>query len=153
MAWAAQPPRWNGLLELAAGWPVLAVQHPGSDDAAVRACWKVVKPCLAGNLAGSLAGFAGGSGAVSDGRLGLGPMAARRLCCWAIPLGPGQLALGRSGGGAWLPSVAAKPAADSCARQLFLLQCQLTELSLPRWSLRLAWMPLWCSIALAAALG
>ena len=119
----------------ARGWPVLAVQHPGSDDAAVRGLLEG-RQTLPGleTLPARLQALQAVQSAVSHGRLGFGPHG-----------GPPRLvllghSLGALAGLLWAGAEVEPGLAERCSQNLqripvldssFLLQCQLTELSLP----------------------
>ena len=122
--------------ELAAqGWPVLAVQHPGSDDAAVRGLLEG-RQTLPGleTLPARLQDLQALQTAVRDGRLGFGPHGSPpRL----VLLGH---SLGALAGLLWAGAEVEPGLEERCSQNLqqipvldssFLLQCQLTELSLP----------------------
>jgi predicted dienelactone hydrolase len=127
---------WLGRGLAARGWPVLAVQHPGSDDLAVQALLEG-RQTLPGleTLPARLADLAALEAAVSSGRLRFGPTAA-----------PERLVLvGHSLGGLagllWAGAAVEAGLKERCAVGLrsipvldssFLLQCQLSELPLPQ---------------------
>ena len=122
--------------ELAAqGWPVLAVQHPGSDDTAVRGLLEG-RQTLPGleTLPARLQDLQALQSAVRDGRLGFGPHGSPpRLVLLGHSLGALSSLL-------WAGADVEPGLAERCSQNLqqipvldssFLLQCQLTELSLP----------------------
>ena len=119
----------------ARGWPVMAVQHPGSDDAAVRGLLEG-RQTLPGleTLPARLRDLQVVQAAVASGQLGFGPHGSP----------PRLVLLGHSLGALaslfWAGAEVEPGLAQRCARNLqqipvldssFLLQCQLTELTLP----------------------
>jgi len=127
---------WLASALAARGWPVLAVQHPGSDDAAVRGLLEG-RQTLPGleTLPGRLLDLQAAQAAVRSAEVGFGPHGSPpRLVLLGHSLGALASLL-------WAGAQVEPGLDERCARNLqqipvldssFLLQCQLTELSLPQ---------------------
>ena len=126
---------WLASALAARGWPVMAVQHPGSDDEAVRGLLEG-RQTLPGleTLPARLLDLQAAQAALSDGRISFGSHGSP----------PRMVLMGHSLGALasmlWAGAAVEPGLAQRCASNLqqipvldssYLLQCQLTELSLP----------------------